>query len=278
MSYSAIEHKKEEAKNWFYQLRDTICQSFEQIEQEADSQAFFERKQWHREGGGGGEISLMRGKIFEKVGVNVSTVYGTFAENFAKEIPGCEQDSKFWACGISLVAHMQSPFVPAVHMNTRMICTSREWFGGGTDLTPTFPIAEDTEHFHQQLKLACDKFDASYYPRFKEGCEKYFFLPHRNEMRGVGGIFYDYLNTGDWEQDFGFTQEVGNQFLHAFLPLVKKRMWKEWDEEHKKAQLLKRGRYVEFNLLYDRGTRFGLMTGGNTEAILMSLPPEVNWL
>jgi coproporphyrinogen III oxidase len=272
-----FEQKKIVAKNWFEELRDKICAEFEKIEAECGSNAKFLKKPWDRNGGGGGVISLLNGEIFEKVGVNVSTVHGQFDPKFAKEIPGADQDPSFWASGISLVAHMKSPLVPAVHMNTRMIVTSKQWFGGGADLTPTFEFAEDTQDFHEAFKAACDKSDPTYHPKFKEECDKYFYLPHRNEARGIGGIFYDYLNSGNWDNDFKFTKDVGLAFLDIFPKLVRRHYKKEWNNEQKEAQLIKRGRYAEFNLIYDRGTKFGLMTGGNTEAILMSLPPEVKW-
>jgi coproporphyrinogen III oxidase len=266
------------ASNWFKELRDSICNEFAKIELENDSNAKFQRKKWDREGGGGGEISIMNGEVFEKVGVNISTVYGKFDEKFAKEIPGAEGDGSFWASGISVVAHMKSPHVPAIHMNTRYIVTSKDWFGGGTDLTPAINCDEDTEFFHESLKKTCDKFDPEYYPKYKKWCDEYFFLKHRNEPRGIGGIFYDYLNTGNWEQDFEFTKSVGKTFLETYKQIVKQHYKKSWNEDEKIQQLIKRGRYVEFNLLYDRGTRFGLMTNGNVEAILMSLPPEVKWI
>jgi coproporphyrinogen III oxidase len=277
MIYPNIEEKKQLAQEWFKNIRDQICNAFEAIEEEAGSDAKFERKEWSRPGGGGGVMSVMKGKVFEKVGVNISTVHGTFSEKFANEIPGAKENPNFWASGISLVSHMHSPLIPTVHMNTRMIVTSRSWFGGGSDLTPTFPNEEDTNHFHEQLKNACDKFDKDYYPKFKQECDEYFYLRHRKEPRGVGGIFYDYINTNDWEKDFGFTQEVGKSFIKAYVPIVKKSVNLTWSKEEKDAQLYKRGRYVEFNLLYDRGTRFGIMTDGNVEAILMSLPPEAKW-
>jgi len=277
------EDLKTRATAWFESLRDRICAAFEALE-DAHAGAFadrpagrFERKTWERPGGGGGVMSVMHGRVFEKVGVNVSTVAGTFSPEFAKNIPGASESGQFWASGISLVAHPCSPLVPAAHMNTRRIETSLGWFGGGGDLTPTFPIAEDTEAFHDAFKAACDRFDAGYYPRFKKWCDDYFFLPHRGEARGVGGIFYDNLSSGDAEADFAFTRAVGEAFLEVYPKLVARHMDAPWTAEQREAQLVKRGRYVEFNLLYDRGTTFGLKTGGNTEAILMSLPPEVKW-
>lgn len=274
-----IKEKQKISSEWFKSLRDSICKEFEKIEQEYSREApgKFERKPWKRDGGGGGEISLMKGNVFEKVGVNISTVFGEFSEEFKKEIPGAMENPSFWASGVSLVAHMQSPLVPAIHMNTRFICTSKTWFGGGTDLTPVIENDEDTEAFHKGLKNACDKHNPDYYLKYKEECDKYFFLKHRNEPRGIGGIFYDYMNTGDWNKDFEFTKDIGKAFLDIYPRLVRKHMNEKWTEEQREKQLIKRGRYVEFNLLYDRGTKFGLMTGGNTEAILMSLPPVVKW-
>jgi coproporphyrinogen III oxidase len=274
------------AEAWFRALRDGICQAFERLEDDltgSDRPAGrFERKAWTRPDpeageGGGGEMSIMRGRVFEKVGVNISTVHGVFSPEFRKSIPGAAGDGKFWASGISLVAHMHSPLVPAVHMNTRHIVTSTAWFGGGADLTPTFPDAEDTAAFHAALRGACEASPAGDYPRFKKWCDEYFYLPHRGEARGVGGIFYDNLNTGDWQADLGLTKAVGEAFLDAYPKIVRRHMQKSWTVEQRRALLQKRGRYVEFNLIYDRGTIFGLKTGGNTEAILMSLPPEVIW-
>jgi coproporphyrinogen III oxidase len=268
---------------WFTNLRDQICTEFEHIEQELANNVLglqsgkFQRKAWQRPGGGGGEMSIMKGRVFEKVGVNISKVYGEFLKEFRQKIPGTEHSPNFFACGISLVAHMQSPLVPAVHFNTRYITTEKSWFGGGADLTPVYENPEDTKLFHHNLQQMCDKHDPTYYPKFSNECDKYFFLPHRNEPRGVGGIFYDYLNTGNFEKDFAFTQDVGKVFLSTYATIVRKHMNDSWTEEQKESQLVKRGRYVEFNLLYDRGTAFGLMTGGNTEAILMSLPPVVKW-
>ena len=284
-----IEPRRRCARAWFEELRDRICAEFESIEREYSNGQLserpagkFERAAWQRpdETGpdsGGGVMSIMRGRVFEKVGVNVSTVYGRFSAEFAKQVPGAEDDPAFWASGISLVAHMQNPHVPAVHLNTRHIVTQKSWFGGGSDLTPMVPNEEDAGDFHAALQRACNGHDPGYYPRFKQWCDEYFFLPHRGEARGAGGIFFDYLDSGDWEADFAFTRDVGLAFLSVYPQIVRRRMGQPWSEAERDRQLVRRGRYAEFNLLHDRGTQFGLRTGGNVDAILMSLPPLVRW-
>ncbi len=274
------------ARAWFESLRDRICAEFEQIEAEAGSPARFEYLTWNREeegnpNPGGGTRGVMKGRIFEKVGVNVSTVHGKFAPEFAKTIHGAREDNPgFTATGISLVAHMANPHVPAVHMNTRFLTTSKAWFGGGGDLNPPIPYDEDTAEFHAAFRDACDAHDPEYYPRFKQWADEYFFIPHRNVARGVGGIFYDHLdceNEAAFEANFAFTRDVGEAFLDVFPRLVRRRMGMEFTPADKQRQLEWRGRYAEFNLVYDRGTLFGLKTGGNVDAILMSLPPEATW-
>jgi coproporphyrinogen III oxidase len=272
------------AAAWFAALRDHICAAFEAIEEEFAAErpedgpaGRFERAPWQRPGGGGGTISVMRGRVFEKVGVNISTVSGEFSPEFRNDIPGAAADPRFWACGISLVAHMRSPLVPAVHMNTRHIVTSKAWFGGGSDLTPIYPDADAEQMFHAALAAACAGYDPDCHARFKAWCDEYFFLEHRGEARGAGGIFFDYLDSGDWQRDFAFVCAVGEAFLEVYPAIVRPRMRLPWTDEQRRHQLVRRGRYVEFNLLYDRGTRFGLKTGGNVEAILMSLPPEAAW-
>jgi coproporphyrinogen III oxidase len=285
------EERKTAAANWFASLRDQLCAAFEAIEQDYQGApdrppGRFLRKDWQRPtanaaDGGGGTMAVMKGRVFEKVGVNISTVYGEFEPQFAKEIPGAQSDPRYWASGISLVAHMHNPRVPTAHFNTRHIVTTKSWFGGGGDLTPMLAAQRTAEHpntraFHAQFKRACDAHGADYYQRFSKWCDEYFFIKHRGETRGVGGIFYDYLES-DWEKDFAFTRDVGRAFLAAYPAIVRGGMNEPWTADEKDEQLVRRGRYAEFNLVYDRGTRFGLMTGGNTEAILMSLPPEVRW-
>jgi coproporphyrinogen III oxidase len=283
---------KAPARAWFETLRDQICAAFEAIEDSQDgplaerAAGRFVRTAWDRptpdaSPGGGGVTSVMHGRVFEKVGVNVSTVWGEFSPEFRAQIPGAAQDPRFWASGISLVAHMHSPKVPAAHFNTRMLITTKGWFGGGGDLTPMrleAPEAgEDAADFHAALRAACDRHDPAYYPAFKAWCDRYFFLPHRNEPRGAGGIFFDHHDSGNAEADFSFVRDVGLAFLDVYSRIVRRRMGEAWSAEDREHQLIRRGRYVEFNLIHDRGTLFGLKTGGNVEAILMSLPPEVKW-
>ncbi|HXT82645.1 MAG TPA: oxygen-dependent coproporphyrinogen oxidase [Acetobacteraceae bacterium] len=285
---------KSQARTWFEALRDRICGAFEAIENEpgvplADTApGRFVRTAWTRPtqdgsdgGGGGGTMSLMRGRVFEKVGVNVSTVWGEFAPDFRAQIPGAAEDPRFWASGISLVAHMQSPLIPAAHFNTRMLVTTKGWFGGGGDLTPmrleTPEAIADAADFHAAFQCACDRHDPNYYKDFKAWCDRYFYLPHRQEPRGAGGIFFDHHFSGDAAADFSFVRDVGEAFLDCFPRIVRRRMRQNWTPEEREHQLIRRGRYVEFNLIHDRGTLFGLKTGGNVEAILMSLPPSVRW-
>ncbi len=269
------------ARIWFESLRDRICAEFETIEREAGSDAVFDYTPWDRidpsgEPGGGGVRGVMKGKVFEKVGVNVSTVGGIFEGEFAKSIHGAGEDPRFFATGISLVAHMANPHVPAVHMNCRFLNTTKRWFGGGGDLNPPLPIAEDTADFHATMKAACDAHDPAYYPRFRDWAETYFQIPHRKVNRGVGGIFFDHLD-GDFDANFAFTRDVGEAFLDAYPRIVRRRMDTPFTPQDEDAMLEWRGRYAEFNLVYDRGTLFGLKTGGNIEAILMSLPPRATW-
>ena len=269
--------KKKLARNWFKVLQDMICFEIEEIEKNKKKFSSSHWKRNKKKDEGGGEYRILEnGKVFEKVGVNFSEVSGKFSKEFRKKIPGTNSNPNFWAAGISIVMHMKNPHVPAMHFNTRYIYTSFGWFGGGMDVTPSFEDKKIKNWFHKELKLTCDRHNKKFYKKYKKNCDEYFYLPHREETRGIGGIFFDYKKE-NWEKDFSFVRDVGLTFKRIFREIINKKNNKKWNNKEKEIQYFKRGRYVEFNLLYDRGTRFGLQTGGNTNAILMSLPPVAKW-
>jgi len=275
--------KKKLASGWFYQLQQLICKEFEKIEMDFGKKTnqkakHFLKKKWNRKknGGGGTHAIIKNGLLFDSVGVNFSEVYGKFPKEFKSQILGAKKNPNYWASGISVVAHMKNPKIPSLHFNTRFVVTSKEWFGGGMDATPCIKDDNEKKTFHKKIKLMCDMHNKKYYPKYKKWCDNYFYLPHRNETRGIGGIFFDYKKE-NWKKDFNFVKDSGLCFLDCAKNIIKKKMYKTWNKKQKNFQLIKRGRYVEFNLLYDRGTKFGLNTGGNVQAILMSLPPEAKW-
>lgn len=285
---TSVQPRIAQARAWFDELRDRLVAAFEALEDDAPTHLYpgapgrFELKPWVREAGGGGVMGFLRGRLFEKCGLHISEVHGRFTPEMAASMPGAEEDPRFIAVGVSLIAHMVNPRVPAVHMNTRYLATTRGWFGGGADLTPLLAdqrdqSAPDAVRFHEALRGACDAHHPDWYEKFKEECDRYFFLPHRNEPRGIGGIFYDRHNSGDWDRDFALTQSVGKALLGVYPEIVRGRMGEAWTPAEREEQLIRRGRYVEFNLLYDKGTMFGFKTGGNMESILSSMPPVVKW-
>ena len=266
-----IEIRKKLAKKWFLNLQDMICNSIEKLEKEYGSNKTFKKNRWKH-----GEFRTIRGDVIEKGGVAFSNVVGKFPRDFARKIPGTKKNANFWSSGISVVLHPKNPRIPAIHFNTRYICTNKNWFGGGIDLTPCILDNKEKMYFHSELKKMCNIHNKKYYSKYKKWCDEYFYLPHRSEPRGIGGIFFDY-KMNSWEKDFLFVRDVGNTFIHIIRNIIQKKMFKKWTRKQKKIQMIKRGRYVEFNLLYDRGTKFGLNSGGNTEAILMSMPPSAEW-
>ena len=261
-----------EAKNWFENLRDDLVKQTQVFEKKS-----FNEKRWNHHDDGGGLMTKIKGSIIEKGGINISTVSGKFNEKMQKNVLGASEDPKFSATGISVVLHPMSPHIPSMHFNTRYLTTTKSWFGGGMDLTPCLDFEDESQFFHKELEHICNKYDSNYYPKYKKWCDEYFYLKHRKEPRGIGGIFFDHLNSGNQKNDFEFVKDVGKFFLKHALHLINNNKDKVWTSNEKNAQLIKRGRYVEFNLLYDRGTKFGLETGGNTDAILMSMPPIANW-